>query len=128
MKLLILPLAIFILILLVSCNPGTETRVREFIPGTYITEWDNGFSTARDTILVKPAPAEGGDSYSIIRRTFYRQSVNGKTLNPKYKIARWTGRFNQQDMTVVINKNGRILSFDPDKKEMRMGSAIYKKL
>ena len=128
MKLLILPLAIFILILLVSCNPGTETKVREFIPGTYITEWDNGFSTARDTILLKPAPAEGGDSYSIIRRTFYRQPVNGKTLSPKYKIVRWTGSLDIKNKTVVIDKNGRVLSFDPEKKEMRMGSAVYKKL
>eukprot|EP01035_Chromulina_nebulosa_P064813 gene64813-88664_t len=114
--------------LMAGCKLGGEKKVREFIPGTYITEWDNGFSTARDTILMKPSPAEGGGGYSITRRTFYRQSVKGKTLNPKYKIARWTGRFNQQDMTVVINKNGRILSFDPDKNEMRMGSAIYKKL
>jgi len=126
MKLLIFPLMIILLFLIAGCKRGTG--VREFIPGTYVTEWDNGFSSVRDTMLLEPATAGGSEGYLISRRTSYTQLIKSGTNKPRYKIARWTGSFDTKTKTVVVDKNGRVLTFDPAKNEMRMGSAIYKKL
>ena len=97
--------------------------VKDYIPGTYITEWTTEFTEARDTIRIDPLEKAGSITYQLTRRTYMLYQKK-----PQYKLVHWTGTFNSGNETIIINNNGRILSFDPDKREMKMGSTTYKKL
>ncbi len=110
-KFKLLLLMIPMLLFLIRCT----TQVKDFIPGMYITEWTTEFTEARDTILIDPLGKAGSISYQITRRTYmlYQQK-------PQYKLVHWTGTFNSGNKTIIINNNGRILSFDPATREMKM--------
>ena len=97
--------------------------VKDYIPGTYVTEWTTEFTEARDTMLIEAASEKGSITYQITRRTYMLYQEK-----PQYKLVHWIGTFNSGNKTIIINNNGRILSFDPSNKEMKMGSTTYKKL
>ena len=99
------------------------TKVKDYIPGTYTTSWSTEFTQSRDTLIIEP-PTEGASIVYQITRRIYMLYL-GK---PQYKLVKWTGTFISTSKTVIINNNGAILSFDPARHEMKMGSAVYKKL
>ena len=113
--LLMIPLLLFF----IRCT----TPVKDFIPGTYVTEWTTEFTEARDTMVIDPLENAGSSNYQITRHTYMLYQKK-----PQYKLVHWTGTFNSGNKTIIINNNGRILSFDPAGKEMKMGSTIYKKI
>ena len=118
-----------ICLLLVSCNDLFKSdKVKDFIPGTYRSEWSTEFSESIDTLLIQPLMKEGSDTYTITRRTRVVFHKDSRKRNPEYKIARWTGSYDPGAKTVVVNNNGRVLSFDPVHKEMKMGTTAYRKL
>ena len=106
----------------------SNEKVRDFIPGTYSGAWSSSYSQTRDTLLIEPLTEDGSITYSITRRTFIDYSTATRKKDPEYKIVKWTGSYNPGAKTVVIENSGRILSFDPDKQEMKMGIVVYKKL
>jgi len=123
MKIVLLPVASYCL-LFFGCNLlSSREPVLDFIPGTYITKWTTAFTEARDTILIELSVREGSGTYLITRRTYmlYQQK-------PQYKLVHWTGIYNSGTKSIIINNNGRILSFDPANKEMKLGATTYKKL
>ena len=99
------------------------TQVKDNIPGTYFTGWTTEFTEARDTMIIEPSVKNGSGTYEVTRRTFMLYQEK-----PQYKLVHWTGSFNSGNKTIIINNNGRILSFDPQHKEMKMGSTTYRKL
>jgi len=107
------------LLFLNCCSPS----LKDYIPGTYSTEWTTEFSEARDTIQIERLLKDGSSLYQITRRIYYVY-----LQKPRYKLIHWTGTFNSASKTITINGNGRILSFDPSHNEMKMGSTTYKKL
>ncbi len=102
--------------------------VKPFIPGTYSAAWKTPFSESRDTLLIDPVTENGSEGFLITRRTQLLFTNAAKKRAPEYSITKWTGSYNATDKTLLINGNGRILSFDPAGKTMRMGVIIYKKL
>jgi hypothetical protein len=121
---IILSLVTACYLLLLGCSLfSSKEPIRDFIPGTYCSEWTTEFTEARDTMLIEPLTKEGSSIYQIIRRTYMLYQKK-----PQYKLVHWTGTFNSGNETIIINNNGRILSFDPANKEMKMGSTTYKKL
>lgn len=124
-------LSLFGLLLAMSCNPfRSGDHVREFIPGTYVTSWKNEFTVSKDTILIiSPLPfVKGSDQYFVTKRSYYKQTVDGKELKPQFKIQNWTGSYNPEVKTLVIDKSGRVLLFNPDKNELVEGSTSYNKI
>ena len=97
--------------------------VKDYISGTYTTEWTTEFTEARDTMLIESLVKEGSNTYQVTRRTYMLYQNK-----PQYKLVHWTGTYNTSNKTIIINNNGRILSFDPTNREMKMGSTTYKKL
>ena len=102
---------------------GCKTQVKDFIPGTYVSEWTTEFTQARDTILIEPVIKDGSAVYQVTRRTYMLFQKR-----PQYKLVHWTGIFNTNNQTFTITNNGRILLFDPAAHEMKMGQTSYKKL
>lgn len=127
MKILIL-LFSFIL-LLQSCNSiFNPDNVKDFIPGVYCTAWTTAFSQSRDTLLIETITQQGSEGYIITRRTHVDFINAAKKREPEYSIVKWRGTYDASNKTVLINNNGRVLSFDTNKKEMKMGVVVYKKL
>ena len=118
-----------LVLLLASCNPfRSGDHVKEFIPGTYVTSWRNEFTVSKDTILIAPPIAKGSDQYLITKKSYYRQTVDGKELKPQFKVQNWTGSYNPEVKTLVIEKSGRVLLFNPEKNELVEGSTSYNKI
>lgn len=114
---------------LISCNPfAAESTVKDFIPGTYATSWSSQFSNVADTIIIEPLTVSGSEGYGITRRTRIEFAGPLSKKEPEYKITRWLGIYNKDNKTIIINSNGRVLSFDTNANEMMMGIVIYKKL
>jgi len=111
-------------LLLFGCNLfSSKVPVRDFIPGTYTTTWTTAFTQARDTMVIEPAATNGSGTFQITRRTYMLYQEK-----PQYKLVHWTGLYDSDNKTIIIHNNGRILSFDPVKKVMKMGSTTYTKL
>jgi hypothetical protein len=102
--------------------------VKPFIPGTYHASWKTAFSNAVDTMQISSASEGGSEGYLIIRRTHLEFTNAAKKRGPEYSITNWMGRYNETDKTIVVNANGRVLSFDPANKTLKMGVIIYTKL
>jgi hypothetical protein len=116
---------VMISLLLAGCYK--DDNVKEFVTGTYITEWKNEFNESRDTIIIEPLTNAGSKTYKITRKTFFHYT-NLRKRKSEYKVLRWTGCYDEKQKTVMIHNSGRILSFDPAKFEMKMGTITYKKL
>ena len=118
-----------LVILFIGCDGLIHTdNVKPFIPGIYLTSWKTSFSTAIDTMLIASVSEKGSELYSITRRTHLEFINAAKKREPEYSITKWTGSYNAADKTIVIQSNGRILSFGPSANVMRMGAVTYKKL
>jgi len=111
---------------LFGCNSFTD-KVKPFVPGTYIATWKTAFSVAVDTMNIS-APSGGSETFSIVRRTHLQFTNAAKKREPEYSISKWQGTYNTNDKTLVVQSNGRIISFDPDNKVLRMGAIVYRKL
>lgn len=126
---LILFLHLLQLVVLGSCElAGSRDAVQPFVPGTYCSEWSSEFSATRDTLLIRPAGATDPLLYQVTRRTFHQYEAAMKKRPPEYKVEHWLATYAQREKVLLVHKNGRVLSFDPDRKEMRMGVTVYKKL
>ncbi len=116
------------LLFLIGCNGLTSDKVKPFIAGTYISSWKTAFSIAVDTMNISAISAGGSEGYIIVRRT-HLQFINAvKKREPEYSISKWQGSYNPGDKTIVVQNNGRVISFDPDNKVLRMGNIVYRKL
>ena len=122
-------IVLMLVIFLTRCNGLMNSdKVKPFIPGTYMASWKTSFSNAVDTMIITATSPNGSEGYLITRRTHLQFINAAKKRSPEYSIIKWMGSYNTGDKTVVVPANGRVLSFDPDNKLLRMGSIVYRKL
>jgi hypothetical protein len=120
---------ITLVVFLLGCGGlANSDKVKPFIPGTYLASWKTSFSNAVDTMTIAAVAENGSEGYLITRRTHLQFINAAKKRAPEYSITKWIGSYNAADKNIVVNTNGRVLSFDPDNKLLWMGSIIYKKL
>ncbi len=118
-----------LIIVLLSCNSLTETdTVKVFIPGTYSAEWATEYNQTKDTLLLEPLTLNGSETFQITRRSKVEYINAAKERLPEYKISKWSGTYDAKTKTIFINNNGRVLSFDPKKDILWMGTIRYAKL
>jgi hypothetical protein len=125
MKMILILTAI---VFLFGCKAFNSDNVKPFIPGTYLSSWKTSFSHAVDTMSIALSIENGSEVYSITRRTHLDFIGLAKKRTPEYSITKWTGSYNASAKTLIVNSNGRVISFDPDNKTLRMGNIIYRKL
>lgn len=127
MKMMLLMLGV--LLLLLGCNGLLPSdKVKPFIPGVYYASWKTAFVMAVDTMTIAPVTENGSEGFLITRRTQLQFIHKGMKRAPEYSIAKWTGTYNANGKTLVLQPNGRVLYFDPEKKLMQMGTVVYRKL
>ena len=97
----------------------------DVVLGTYTRRVHNEFSDGRDTLLIKHLE---GAAYGIQHRMAYRRMVDGKAGTVETKTEHWTALYDEAQGVLRETKRGRILSFQPEKKTLLVGSSVYQKL
>ena len=103
---------------------GCKENSNENICGIYVTQWKDEFAKTSDTMII--TRQRESKCYQITRRMcsrFYK-----KSKKPVFKIAHWTADFNTTNNSLLINNNGRMLFFYPQRNELISGTVIYKKM
>ena len=115
-------------ILLVSCvGPFEKDPIQQFIPGTYIRFSSHEFGTEHDTLFIR-LQNESINEYLITRRWKYARVMDGKTIEPEYKILTTSAIYNKDAKLLEENDTGNRYSFDMDKEVLFAGTTKYQKL
>lgn len=110
---------------LAACNSGSA--VKDFIPGTYVSQAQSEFSVANDTLVIEPAKS-ADNLYLVTRKTGYRRIVNGKVQAAEHKVKHWTGEWDTQRQVFQVMQTGNTFIFQPDQHGLLNGNSTYKKL
>ena len=110
----------------VGCNIGRD-KIKDFIPGTYVADYEQEYSKGHDTLVFSSVSKEG-NSYVITRKTGYRRKINGKMSAREQKNEQMTGIYNEQDKVIHESRKGEIFSFSPEKDIVLSGTLQYKKI
>lgn len=126
---MLMALLICVALVLVSCDLlRSKPDVQAFIPGVYVARWNSAYADSHDTLQILPQMSGTTIHYAIIRRTFHRYQQGRKPVPPKYTIDHWTASYAPREGTLLIHRSGRVLSFDPAKRQLTMGAIVYQKL
>ena len=110
-----------------SCGNPVSDNIRAFIPGTYIKEINDEFTKGMDTLFISVLDDQAG-SYSVIRQTSYRQSIDGKILSPRVETHKMTAIYNAATKQLTEQSQGKAFSFSPDKNLLSTGGSEYRKI
>jgi hypothetical protein len=106
-----------------SCSPQTGSN--NFIPGTYVRMVTNEFSVGLDTLVIG---AVNQHMYTIIHKGSYRRIKENALLPVQRLSENWTATYDENKKVLVESKRGKIISFDPSKNILFVGSSLYKKI
>lgn len=109
-----------------ACDIATN-KVKDFIPGSYVSSAQSEFSIANDTLVISADP-EAVNIYTITRKTGYRLLVNGKPTALHHKVKRYTATYNKDSGLLTVLQTGKVIRFVPDKQMLINGNSQYRKL
>lgn len=111
---------------LAACQTHTS-KIRDFIPGSYVSSAKSEFSIANDTLIIA-ADESATNTYVITRKTGYRLLVNGQPTALHHKVKRWTATFNKDSGELTVLQTGKAIRFLPDNHCLVNGNSQYLKL
>jgi hypothetical protein len=115
-------LAMLSLSILIGCNSGTN---KAFIEGTFVNHDGGSYSVADDTLVIEHA---NGNRYLVNRRTGFNLIRDGQKGKREYETEQWQAIYDEQNGTLTETKRGKVLSFQPDKGKLLIGSREYQKI
>lgn len=104
------------------CNKS----IKKFIPGTYVTYYENEFHKVFDTLVIKETCTNG--IYEMEDREFYTTTIDGKILTPKVDREEMQGVFDEKTKTLVDQKHGVLIIFDPKNNTLKRATREYQKI
>lgn len=114
-------------LLFVLMLDGCSRPEIDFIPGTYVKQFVQEYNEGCDTLAVTVVnPLDG--SYAVSRHLNFTPIKNGKKLKPQLQIAQWFGMYNKNSKQLMIQPNGKVLTFSEEKQCLYIGNSIYNKL
>lgn len=113
---------------LTGCGANNESEeILNFIPGTYVRQSDGEFGKSYDTLLIslqnKPA-----NQFKIVRRWRYDRVLDGKAIEPEYKVSETTAMFDVNSKTLQENETLEVFTFDTKKKLLFNGTNQFTKI
>ena len=112
---------------LTACQNGGSSSIKDFIPGTYVSQGRSDYSIANDTLEI--ALGKNTENiYLITRKTGYRRISDGKLQPLQHQVKHWSGEWDEQKQILQIMQTGNFLLFQPDKESLLNGSSEYWKL
>lgn len=120
-------LFLFTVIIVTACTSVVKDEVKDFIPGTYIRAAQHEFGSEQDTIIVSVLNASSNE-FKIMRRWRYERVVDGKPIEPEYKVTDNTGVYSSETKMLQESSTLENYSFDPKQNIMFTGDIKYQKL
>lgn len=117
-------LTLSLMILFSGCNEYSNAKMKYFIPGTYVAKWKDEFANTYDTLVIE-SQSENKD-FQITQKML--SEFFNKSKMPFNKVHHWTASFDVVNKCLLINNNGRMLFFYPEKNELKSGTIIFKKI
>ena len=116
--------------LALSCNSNQESNksIHSFIPGTYVRHYEGEYSKGGEDTLSINEVSGSANVYSIVRHVSYQRVIDKKIQPREDKTENWTAIYNEKDKILHEQKHGTMISFNPEKKTLMVGSDEYQKI
>jgi hypothetical protein len=110
-----------------GCTSAESDVIKEFIPGTYIRSAHTEFGKEYDTLTIslqnKPA-----NEYKIQRRWKYDRVLDGKPIEPEYKVTETSGLYDGEKKILQETETLEFFTFDIEKKLIFNGANKFTKI
>jgi hypothetical protein len=113
--------------LLFSCTNSQNEEILTFIPGTYSRETVGEFGKSYDTLVIT-LQNKSANQFKIIRRWRYNRVMDGKVIEPEYKITETSGVFNPAAKSLQEKETLESFTFDIKKKMLYEGANQFTKI
>lgn len=113
--------------LFVSCNSAESDAIQDFIPGTYIRSAQTEFGKAYDTLVIT-LQNKSANEYKLQRRWKYDRVLDGKPIEPEYKVTETSGLFDSDKNQLQETETLEFFTFDTKNKLMFNGANKFIKI
>jgi len=114
--------------LFTSCGSDKQTdEILSFIPGTYTWQSDGEFGKAYDTIVIS-LQNKVANQFKIVRYWRYNRVVDGKLLEPEYKVTETSGIYEASSKALKESETLELYTFDINKKLLFDGPNQFNKI
>jgi len=113
--------------LIAGCTSAESDAIKAFIPGTYIRSGQNEFGKEYDTLVIT-LQSKSAKEFKIQRRWKYDRVLDGKPIEPEYKITETTGLYDGEKKTLQETETLEFFTFDAEKKVLFDGTNKFKKI
>lgn len=103
-----------------------ENSIKSSIDGTYASYESGEYSISKDTLVIMPYGDQG--DYQVIRKSAFQTVRNGKLQPSERKIREYVGRFDGKTKMLIIDAQGKKISFFPDKNSLLLMQREYHKV
>jgi hypothetical protein len=117
-------LTLAVMFLFQGCTEYSNQKMKCIISGIYVAKWNDEFAKTYDTLTIE---GESENEVFQISQKMLSEFFN-KSKMPVYKIHHWTGNYNAVNKCLLINNNGRMLFFFPERNELKSGTITFKKM
>jgi hypothetical protein len=123
------PLAVFfsVIFILAACSSPESVAIKEFIPGTYIRSAQTEFGKAYDTLIIT-LQNKSANEYKIQRRWKYDRLLDGKPIEPEYKVTETSGLYDAENKILQETETLEFFTFDTEKKLLFNGTNKFTKI
>jgi hypothetical protein len=112
----------FVAMIMAAC---TSDKTRSFIPGTYVNSAGSEYSVADDTLFIEPS---GSNNFLIHRKTGFNLIEEGKKGERQHETEQWNAVYDEGTKALTETRKGKIITFDPESKTLKVGKREYRKL
>lgn len=125
------PLLFFLVassITIYSCNSfSSKDELQEFIPGTYARQSEGEFGKSYDTLVIS-LQNKAANQFKIIRRWRYDRVLDGKPIEPEYKITETSAVYDATAKTLQESETLEVFTFDIKKQLLFDGPNQFVKI
>jgi hypothetical protein len=112
---------------LAGCSSTESDAIKAFIPGTYVRSSQTEFGKTYDTLVIT-LQSKLANEFKIQRRRKYDRVLDGKLIEPEYKITETTGLYDSEKKTLQETETLEFFTFDMEKKLLFNGANKFTKI
>ncbi|MGF2412537.1 MAG: hypothetical protein ACQUYJ_09430 [Ferruginibacter sp.] len=120
-------ISIITALFLAECTSVESDAITEFIPGTYIRSAQTEFGKAYDTLVIT-LQNKSASEYKIQRRWKYDRVLDGKPIEPEYKVSKTSGLYDGEKKVLQETETLEFFTFDLEKKLLFNGANKFTKI
>lgn len=110
-----------------GCSNNESDEILTFIPGVYTRESAGEFGKSYDTLVIT-MQNKAASQFKIVRRWRYDRVLDGKAIEPEYKITETSGVFDAASKSLHESETLEAFTFDAKKKLLYEGANQFIKI